>query len=149
MKLALLALPVLCLAGCEVDTSSLEPLDGYADWHRVDNTGEVPGHGDSYRIIYVNDVARRYAHAGQYAVGSVIVKEIRADDDGLPGDLSYVAIMRKLAPAGEQADGFDLEGGWLFTHTGEVGETELQGVSCWGDCHVQAPYDGAWIDYGY
>jgi hypothetical protein len=147
-----LILLILLAAGCEVDTSTLEPLDDYTEWYRLDNTGKVPGHGDTYRVIYVNDAARGYAHAGEYEVDSVIVKEVRANDDDTPGDLSYVAIMRKLAPADGPAEGpaadFDLDDGWLFTIADEVGATEREGVSCWSDCHVAAPYAGAWLDYG-
>lgn len=152
MSRAIAALVVVLAASCEVDTSSLDPIEGYTEWYRLDNTGAIPGHGDSYRVIHVNDVARGYAHAGEYPVGSVIVKEVRANDDEMPGDLSYVAIMRKLAPATGPAEGpaadFELDDGWLFTIADEVGATEREGLTCWGDCHTQAPYQGAWLDYG-
>lgn len=129
-----------------VDSAELEPLTGYTEWHRIDSTGPVPGHGDTYRIIYVNDIARTYSHAGPYPIGSIVVKEIRdLADDGSPGDLRYLGVMRKLDQA---PSGVELEGGWLFTMADELGDTEVQPSSCWGPCHIQAPIDGAWFDYG-
>lgn len=150
-RAASVALGVICLAlssGCPqtVDTSGLQPLDGYEDWYRLDSTGEVPGHGDSYRIIYANDIARSFAHAGRYPSGTVIVKEIRdMTEDGGPGDLRYLGVMRKLGIA---PPGGEIQGGWQFTIFGELGDAEKQGATCWNRCHIQAPIDGAWFDYG-
>lgn len=142
------------LIGCAppVDVSSLEPIDGYEQWYRVDASGRVPGHGDGYRIIYANDRARTFAHEGAYLPGTVIVKEIRDGDDE-NGALSYLGVMRKLtvndAPEGVTLDGVTLSGtGWLFTILDELGAEESQSFVCWDGCHVQAPVDGAWLDYG-
>jgi hypothetical protein len=138
-------------SGCGevVDTSALPPLTGYTDWYQVDSTGPIAGHGDTYRIIYANDQAREYGGAGQYRNGTVLVKEIRENLGGEPGDILYYAIMRKL---GQAPPGGTLEGGWLFTITDQLGDqlvdNEKYGPSCWNTCHVQAPIDGAWIDYG-
>lgn len=138
----------LALIGCQptVDTTGLDPLTGYDQWYRVDVTGPIPGHGDSYRIIYANPVARSFGHAGRYPPGSVMVKEIRdIDETGEPGALRYLAVMRKL----EQAPpGGELQGGWQFTMLGQLGDDETQGFTCWRRCHIQAPIDGAWLDYG-
>lgn len=138
---------VLLCAGCPatVDTSA-SPIDDYESWYRIDATGVVPGHGDSYRVIYANDVARSFTHTGRYPIGSVIVKEIRklTDEDG-PGDLRYLGVMRKL---GSPPPGGEIQGGWQFTIVGELGDPEKQGATCWDRCHVQAPIDGAWLDYG-
>lgn len=129
-----------------VDTTALPPIDGYTSWYRVDSTGRVPGHGDTYRIIYANDVAHAFGHAGSYQEGSVLVKEIRyLDDTGLPGDIRYIAVMRKLA---EAPPGGELQGGWQFTRFQALGDDEIQGTTCWNQCHVQAPLDGTWFDYG-
>ena len=134
------------VAGCTVvDTSELPPIDDYTDWYAMEASGAVPGHGDTVRVIYVNDVARSYPHAGEFPLGSVIVKEIRKNDNGNPGSLDYLAIMRRLDQA--PGDG-KLEGGWLFTWANQLGDDEIQGFTCWKKCHVQAPYTGAWLDYG-
>ena len=153
MSMRAITIPVglICLALCSgcpptVDTSDLPSLDGYEDWYRVDSTGAVPGHGDSYRIIYANDTARAFPHAGRYQAGTVIVKEIRdTADDGGPGDLRYLGVMRKL---GSAPPGGEIQGGWQFTIFGELGDDEKQGSTCWDRCHIQAPIDGAWFDYG-
>lgn len=115
-------------------------LGDYTSWHRVDTYGDIPGHGDTYRVIYVNDIARTQ---GTTAKESVIVKEIRDNDDGAPGDLRYVAIMRKLRAGPAPAD----EGGWLFTQTDAPGGTEEHLDLCWSRCHAQAPFAGVWLDY--
>jgi len=132
--------------GCTVvDTSELDPIDDYTDWSSIETSGAIPGHGDTVRVIYVNDVARSYPHAGEYALGSVIVKEIHENDNGNPGALNYLAIMRRLD---EAPDGGKIQGGWLFTRTSELGADEIQGFTCWKKCHVQAPFAGTWFDHG-
>ena len=148
MRAALLSIALLCASACgntPVDTSGLAALDGYTEWDRFDTQGPVPGHGDTYRVIYINEPARAYGHAGIYPEGSVVVKEIRDNDGGSPGDLRYIAIMRKLREAPTDAE---LHGGWLFTMASELGAEETYDASCWGRCHAQAPVDGAWFDYG-
>jgi hypothetical protein len=134
-------------SGCGevVDTSALAPLTGYTDWHRVDSTGPIAGHGDTYRIIYANDQAREYGGAGQYRNGAVLVKEIRKNLGDEPGDILYYSIMRKLDQA---PPGGTLHSGWLFTLFDRLGDDEKYSPSCWDSCHAQAPIDGAWIDYG-
>ena len=140
------ALALVASAGCTVvDTSELPSIDRYVDWYSIETTGAVPGHGDTYRIMYVNDIARSYPHAGDYPLGSVIVKEMLDNDDGNPGSLRYLAIMRRLEEAPE---GGKIEGGWLFTRSSELGADEIQGFTCWKKCHVQAPYAGAWFAHG-
>lgn len=140
------------LGGCRgdvVDTSDLPPLTGYTEWHRVDSTGPIAGHGDTYRVIYANERAREYGGAGRYRPGTVLVKEIRQNLDGEPGDIIYFSVMRKLDPASPGVTpGVIIEGGWLFTIFDQLGDEEQYGPSCWGSCHVQAPIDGAWFDYG-
>jgi Cytochrome P460 len=139
----LVALAVLVIA-CK------EPIDDritedYTTWKRIDVTGEAPGHADTYRIIYVNAIAadpmQDFTRGAQ--PGAVIVKEIRKNVDGEPGDLSYIAIMRRLdrAPISEAG------GGWLFSRAEEPGGSEVHQDFCWARCHVAAPYNGAWYDY--
>jgi hypothetical protein len=141
-----LALTALMLAGCSesVDTAGLPSAADYDQWHRVDVTGAAPGHGDTYRIIYVNDVGREYV-GGRYAPGTVLVKEIRSlTGEGGPGDLDYIAIMRKLLP---DAD-VPLDHDWLFSRAETPGGDETHDGFCYGSCHAQAPVDSAWYDYG-
>jgi hypothetical protein len=150
---------VAAAAACTetVDTSTLEPVGDYTTWKRTDATGAIPAHQDTYRITYANPISTTYAGAGYYPVGSVFIKEIRdVTSDGMPGELRYIALMRKLAAVDpltnddDTFEGFELEGGWLFTFVGDttaIGGDEKTG-NCWQSCHVQAPYDGAWIDHG-
>jgi len=143
---ALALLTALGASACVASEAvSPPPLGDYTSWHRVDTWGPAPGHGDSYRIIYVNDVARGFT-GGQYPEGSVLVKEIRARTaDGAPGDLSYVGIMRRIGPPTEAyAD----EAGWLFSKADEPGGAETYFPFCWERCHQAAPFAGAWLDYG-
>lgn len=149
VTMAILALTLLA-AGCgeSVDTAGLPSTDGFTDWHQVQVEGDAPGHGDSFRIIYVNDVARSYTGAGRYPPGSVIVKEIREAGGGPTGELLYVSIMRKLAEGDAAADGVPLDNDWLFTRADEVGASETHFGYCYDSCHAQAPVDNAWYDYG-
>ena len=137
MRAAALALALV--AACAEDVSP-PPLGDYTTWLRVDTHGDAPGHGESYRIIYVNDVART---AGPTAKDAVLVKEIHDDAGGAPGALRYVAIMRKLR-AGPSPDD---EGGWLFTRAATPGGAEVHSELCWNRCHAQAPLAGVWLDY--
>jgi hypothetical protein len=132
-------------AGCS-EPISPEPLGDYTAWKRIDVTGKAPGHSDSYRVIYVNDLAADPAQSLTlgYPEGSVIVKEIRDNVDGQPGDLRYIAIMRRDRPISAALTD---EGGWLFSRAEEPnGPEKLQGF-CWGRCHAAAPYNGAWNYY--
>jgi hypothetical protein len=136
----------LLVAGCT------EPIDerldeDYTQWKRFDVTGDAPGHSNSYRIIYVNDIAADPTwplYLG-YQEGSIIVKEIYARTaEGQPGALNYIAIMRRIGPVTEVLVD---EGGWLFSETDTPGGAEHTVGFCWARCHVAAPYNGAWYDY--
>ncbi len=146
MRIAVLV-AALVLAGCgeAVDTSSLPPIDGYTGWHRIDLSGEVPGHGDTHSIVFVNAVGLEYAGSGTYADGTVIVKEVRdPEPPGGAGDLRYIAIMRKVGDGGDPE--LPVDGGWVFTQWDGEGDEVHKGL-CWG-CHEDAPFDGAFADYG-
>jgi hypothetical protein len=150
----LLAICILSAAcGETVDPAGLPSIEGYETWTEWDFTYPIPGHGDSYRKIFINPVARSYPHGGRYPLGSVLVKEIYDKTaDGMPGDLRYIAVMRKVEdPYDFVEDGPEVdapvEGGWVFTQI-KGGTTETHLDLCWGQCHKQAPYDGAWFDYG-
>ena len=134
----------LALAACAVPVDP-EPLGDYTTWKRQDVRGPAPGHGDTYRVIYVNPIAADPAASltGGYPDGAIIVKEIRDDRDGTPGDLRYLAIMRQLQSEPDHAD----EAGWLFTQASTPGGDESYRSLCWARCHVAAPYRGAWYDY--
>jgi len=139
----------MCLAlaasACS-ESVSPEPLGDYTTWKRIDVTGKAPGHSDSYRIIYINSLAADPAQDFTlgYQLGSVIVKEIRDNNDGQAGDLQYVAIMRRDRPI---ATALTDEGGWLFSESDEPNGPEVHKGTCWARCHVAAPYNGAWYDY--
>ena len=150
---------VAALAGCGEGTMvdvDKNDVVGYDDWKRVDVWGDVGGHGDSYRIIYANNVAEQRISAGdgRWPPGSVIVKEIHDRDGDEPGDLRYIGVMRQLTD-GETPDGAELhrtlssaDTGWLFTYLGgDIDSDEEYRESCWSECHVAAPYSGAFLDY--
>ncbi len=147
-----------CL-GTPVDVDK-DDLADYTSWNRIDVVGEVPGHGDSYRVIYVNDTATEVEInpvATVYASGSVIVKEIRDRDGDQPGPIRYFGVMRNLLFV-DAPDGSELyvstpvlgDHGWLFTYIGgdDIGAGEEFRASCWESCHVAAPFDGTFYDYG-
>ena len=149
---------LLALAACEGTIIDIDKDDlvGYEDWKRVDAVGEVPGHGDSYRIIYANETAedRVSEFDGEWGPGTVIVKEIRERDGDQPGDVRYLGIMRFL-DRGDTPDGAELFNlledepyGWLFTYLDQdIDSDEEYRASCWNDCHVAAPYAGAFLNY--
>lgn len=123
-----------------------EPLGDYTTWKRLDVTGRAPGHSDTYRIIYANPLAADSNWSMQlgYQEGSILVKEIRDNDGGTPGDLRYVAIMRRLEPI---ATALEDQGGWLFSSSPTAGGAETHADFCWNRCHVASPFNGAWYDY--
>ncbi|MEZ4362249.1 MAG: cytochrome P460 family protein [Kofleriaceae bacterium] len=142
-RLLILAASGALLLACG-ESVTPEPLGDYTTWKRIDTYGDLPGHGDSYRIIYANDLALTYA-GGAYPEGAAIVKEVRKRNGDQPGDLRYLAIMRRIGPA---PLGLDDEAGWLFTQASEPGGSEVYRSLCWNRCHVAAPYAGAFLDYG-
>ncbi len=106
--------------------------------------GPAPGHGDTVRLIFVNAIAHQAPPGPLYPLDAVIVKEIREDDDGVPGDLLYIGIMRQVTqPETILAD----EGGWLFSERKPADAPEVHFDYCWARCHVAAPYNGAFYDY--
>lgn len=138
-------LGVLFVAGCAAELD-VEPLGDYTQWKRLDVTGPAPGHGDTYRIIYANDLAADPASTLRlgYQEGAILVKEIRDNDAGQPGDLRYIAVMRRTKPI---VTAYEAQGGWLFTQLAEPDAEETEPSFCWSRCHVAAPYNGAWYDY--
>jgi Cytochrome P460 len=146
MKQVIVVGATLCATvGCK-ESVSPEPIGDYTTWKRIDVTGVAPGHSDTYRIIYINDIAADPTADFRlgYPVGSVIVKEIRANNNGEPGDINYIAMMRKIEAT---STALTDEGGWLFTQSKEPGGSETYTGLCWNRCHVAAPYNGAWYDY--
>jgi hypothetical protein len=143
-----LAVLLLCLAGCgqTVDVTGLPSIDGYQSWgvSEAPPPGYIPGHGDSVRTIYANDVAKAYPHGGRYPYGTVLVKEVRSRS----GSLGDLVIMRKVAnpPTGVAPYTGETYGGWLFTV--KEGSKEETYDLCWNRCHRAGPWDGAWFDYG-
>lgn len=146
LLLGLLLTMSACLS--EVDVSDLPSKDGYQDWPSLETAGDVPPHSDARRVIYLNEVALTYSGSGEYPLGSVLVKDILTDDGT---DISYIAVMRRIdfEPDGGRLEG-EYEGragGWLFTRADDGDSEEVQGITCWDTCHVQAPFAGAWLDY--
>ena len=132
---------LVLLAGCtEPVPADVEPVGDYTAWDKVETYGPAPGHGDSYRIIYINDIARRM---GTSTLGAILVKEVRDNVDNTPGDLRVIEIMRKVRGGISTED----EGGWLFSATDTPGGAETHTDTCWNRCHVQAPLAGVWFDY--
>jgi len=138
---------IVCLAACgtSVDPAGLPSIDGYTDWYREkDHLDEVPGHGNSIRTIYVNDIGVTHV-GGRFQIGTVLVKEVRNRDGDMKTDLRYLAVMRKV---GDDAEvDAPVDGGWVFTELSSAGASEKHLDSCWSTCHKQAPYDGAWYDH--
>lgn len=134
------------LAGCGVEVD-VEPVIGYEAWGPpVDVTGKAPGHADSYRRIYANDLARdpMQSFILGYQEGAIFVKEVRDNNNGQPGDLRYIAVMRRI---GQPTAALEDKGGWLYTMADTAEDTEKEFDFCWSRCHVAAPYNGAWYDY--
>jgi hypothetical protein len=142
---ALLVAATLGAAGCFPEVDVELPAD-YQEWDRIDAIGALPAHGDTYRIIYVNDLARGWSGSGRYPVGSTLVKEVHHRDRDQPAGLSYVAVMRRLDRA---PDGGELHDGWLYTYIGEPGGAEEYRGRCYRRCHVAAPFAGLFLDYGF
>lgn len=141
---------LLCFAAC-AESVSPEPLGDYTAWpttggatHTV--SGRAPGHGDTIRVIYVNPIAAMAETISpSYPEGSTIVKEIRDDNDGVAGDIRYIAIMRRQDTFVDE--GLEADGGWLFSEQDAPGLPETHRDLCWNRCHVAAPYNGAFYDY--
>lgn len=136
------------LAACTEAPIVGEPLGDYRSWLRVDASGDAPGHGDTYRVIYANDVAAisppgDYGPLADAGMTAVVVKEVRDNVNNTPGPLRYLAIMRKQAGT----DGDPTQGLWLFTRAETPGGAEVQHDFCWDRCHVSAPLFGVWLDY--
>lgn len=138
-----IALLFVVLAGCASEVADFPPLGDYTTWERRDTKGTTPGHGDTYRVIFANDIATTYVAGFGYPEGSTIVKEVYARDGEGPGKLSVIEIMRREGP--HKLDG---EGGWVFTAASEPnGQESLKENFCWRRCHQAAPFEGAWFDY--
>lgn len=146
MRRAALAAAVVvlgALGACDGGAVTVAPVGDYTGWKRVDTYGLVPGHGDSYRMIYVNDIARQFA-GGQYAEGTILVKEVHERIGDQPGALQVTEIMRRIGPAPSSLED---QAGWLFTLM-PPGGIEAEKTTCWRRCHAQAPFAGAWMNYG-
>ncbi len=140
---------LLALGGC-AESVSPEPLGDYTQWPSEGGAtftvgGIAPGHGDTIRVIFVNPTARQaLTITPTYPLGATIVKEIRDNNDGQPGEIRYLAIMRQL----EAVDtALTNEGGWLYSEQRPPGAAEVHFGFCWGGCHVAAPFNGAFYDY--
>jgi len=135
------AVIAVLVGGCAEDVSP-EPLGDYTQWPgMLVVSGNAPGHTNSVRVIYTNDLASDPLRSHVVPQGAIIVKEVREDDGGQPGALRYVGIMRKVGGPTET------DGGWLFSESKTPGGSEVHYDWCWSRCHVAAPYNGAFYDY--
>lgn len=137
----------MLLGACAGGVDEEIPAD-YTSWPSWTVCGEVSGHGDSCRVIFANDLALAAWEPSEgpgYRLGAVIVKEIRENLDGSPGDIRYLGLMRRKY---EIESALEQEGGWLFTIARPENDyTETYRSLCWARCHVAAPYNGAFYDY--
>ena len=139
---------LILVAACAAETADVPAVGDYRQWKQIDTYGHAPGHGDTYRIIYVNDIAEKYNMPPPphpefgYAEGAVFVKEVyNRESDGGPGSLRVIELMRRIGSStGDQI-------GWVFTAASTSGGPETVQDFCWRRCHLSAPFDGAWFDY--
>ena len=89
MRALLAAAFAMTLFGCSstVDTSGLDPVGDYTTWRRVDTTGAIPAHLDTYRITYANQIATTYAGAGRYGKSKNYLDRIISNS---PPNASYI-----------------------------------------------------------
>ena len=139
------ALALSLLAGCPatIDTEGIPSIENYTSWTSLVTEGNAPPHGDAARIIYINDAGLQYRGGDDYPLGTTIVKEILVGDAN--SAIDYIAVMRRLD---EAPGGGKLEDGWQFTMAEDGDDDEIQGITCFDQCHVQAPFAGTWFDYG-
>ena len=148
-----LGLGLAALAACG-DPVDPPPLGDYTAWDSFVFSGPAPGHGDTYRVVYVNPLARCGLDACPpgtpvadpyitYPEGATLVKEVY-DHEG--GALHELVIMRRLVGSGVPA-ALTEEGGWLFSATDAPGGDEVHHDLCWARCHSSAPYNGVFYDY--
>jgi hypothetical protein len=149
MTRALAVALAFSLAGCaaEVDTSDLPDISDYRSWPSFEVSGELPGHGDTVREIFVNDLAQSWSGAGEYPLGTVIIKDVYERKGSERGSLSYIAVMRKLDQS-QVPGGGELQGGWLFTMLADEDSAEANNLRCYETCHVAAPNDSSFFDFG-
>jgi Cytochrome P460 len=147
-RLLLLALLVGCGSAIDPEADGLTPIADYQSW-QLAATIATPqaGHGDTVRLIYANPIARDYSHSGRYPIGAVLVKEVYdRNQDGTPGALLYLAIMRKV---GDDAElDAPVDEGWVYSTASSVTGSESSSGACYATCHRQANHDGVWFDYG-
>jgi hypothetical protein len=143
---------LLLVTACAADPADVPAVGDYTQWKQIVTTGNAPGHGDTYRVIYFNAIAENYDYDGTgmrplpegergYPEGSVVVKEVYNREGDGAGSLRVIEYMRRIGTS--QADQI----GWVFTAAPKVGGTETVQDFCWRRCHLSAPFDGAWFDY--
>jgi hypothetical protein len=150
LRSSLIAGALLSAVACS-ESVSPEPLGDYEAWPAMGGatytvSGKAPGHGDTIRVIYVNPTAANAESISpSYPTGSTIVKEIRENENGVAGEIRYVAIMRREDTI--VTEGLADEGGWLFSEQRPKDAPEVYFGFCWARCHAAAAYNGAFYDY--
>ncbi|HKA88783.1 MAG TPA: cytochrome P460 family protein [Haliangiales bacterium] len=140
----LLVLTGACVGSAVDDPQFLSEysIAGYESWFSVDFTGDVPGHGDTFREVYVNPIGRSYPGGGQYPIGTILVKEVFRD--AAHTDLSVIEIQRYVGNRNVNAP---VDGGWVFTSKKSAADGETYHRTCW-ECHRQATYGGSFYAFG-
>ncbi len=140
---------LICLAGGCIGSAVDDPqflsqysIADYKSWASVEFSGDSPGHGDTFRQVYINPTARSYPGGGLYPLGSILVKEVYTDEPHT--DLSAIEIQRYV---GATAVNAPVDGGWVFTSKKNADDGETHHTTCWA-CHRQAPYHGAFYSFG-
>ena len=74
MKFVSSWLIAMSLAAC-ADSGESIAIPEHATWPSIQFTGEVPGHGNTIRVVFINDVAQQFS-GGQYPEGSILINEV-------------------------------------------------------------------------
>lgn len=134
LAVAAIAAAAAMAAACSARRNQLVDIDGYRSWRRTTERAldfPIPGHGRSYRRIYVNDVGAAFRDArengaatgnGEYPDGTIVVKEIYPGSAEPPAgaEPQSLDIMAKDAAAGTGSGGWR----WIVRTKGADAEAD-------------------------
>lgn len=152
----LFCIPLMAFCACTSPAAELAFPENYRQWKKPVKRildYPVPGHGDTARIIYANDIAFRPVVTGEknrttrveMKNGAIIVKEVYANSEAARKKSktpSYIIldIMYKNRSHPENQDG------WLYYIMEPGGElTRIKGRLC-VECHVAANESHPYFD---
>ncbi len=131
----------------DMSDSSIDIIKDYKLWDKINEdiiTGDTTGFmgmahrgPDGFRNIYINAKGTQVAFGEKeypFPEGTIVVKEVFANNDGAQGDLMSLTIMIK------RAEGYDPgHGDWEYIMTNPAFEVQAQGIveMCIG-CHDSA-----------